>query len=157
MPGTKISGLLFGLNRVSSVSYLLYALRISSPQYLSDSLLYCCTIVSLDDICISQEDDNYIARKFQNITDFQNQMTKATYQLQITFPFTKRSILINSAFIDINCGGLKVKLPLLYFHNKTKIQVFCIQMNSYPNPAGSIISSYFWTGSIGRLCRNLAN
>jgi hypothetical protein len=56
MPGTKISGLLFGLNRVSSVAYSLYALRISSPQYLSDSLLYCRTIVSLDDIYILQED-----------------------------------------------------------------------------------------------------
>jgi hypothetical protein len=32
--------------------------------------LYCCTIVSLDDICISQEDDNYIAREFQNCYRF---------------------------------------------------------------------------------------
>ena len=56
MPGTKISGLLFGLNRVSSVAYSLYAFRISSPRYISDSLLYCRTIVSLDDIYILQED-----------------------------------------------------------------------------------------------------
>jgi len=54
------------------IAYSIYALRIPSPQNHSASQLHYCTIVSLDDIYVSQEDDNYVARDFQDIIDFQN-------------------------------------------------------------------------------------
>ena len=46
------------------IAYLIYALRIPSPQNHSASQLHYCSIVSLGDIYGSQEDDNYIARDF---------------------------------------------------------------------------------------------